>query len=117
MAPLDLVLSPHTVLQPDVVVVDVAEALEARLTRPPLMVVEVLSPSTRTYDRGSKMLAYAAAGIGWYWIVEPAAPVEAWAFRLVDGRYEQWRHAVGAEPFVVDQPFPASLIPQDLLAL
>lgn len=117
VAPIDLVMSPHTVLQPDVVVVDAAEALEARLTRPPLMVVEVLSPSTRTYDKGSKMLAYAAAGIGWYWVVDPASPVEAWAFRLVEGRYEQWRHASGNEPFVLDEPFTTSLVPEGLLAV
>jgi len=116
-APIDLVLSPHTVLQPDVVVVEAAEALEARLTRLPVLVAEVLSTSTRTYDLGSKMLAYAAAGIRWYWVVDPVAPVEVRAFRLVDGTYEEARYAAGKEPFVIDEPFSFSLTPSGLLSV
>lgn len=37
----------------------------------PDLVVEVLSPSTMTNDRGPKMLAYAKAGVKEYWIVSP----------------------------------------------
>jgi Uma2 family endonuclease len=37
----------------------------------PLVVIEVLSPSTRYYDQGTKRLRYAAAGVPNYWIVDP----------------------------------------------
>ena len=38
----------------------------------PVLVVEVLSPSTRTEDLRRKAPEYAAAGIGQLWIVDPA---------------------------------------------
>ncbi|MCR1786039.1 Uma2 family endonuclease [Nocardioides carbamazepini] len=37
---------------------------------PPLLMVEVLSPSTRTEDLFRKSLEYAAGGVGQYWIVD-----------------------------------------------
>ena len=37
----------------------------------PDLVVEVLSPSTMTRDRGVKMRHYAAAGVREYWLVQP----------------------------------------------
>ena len=41
---------------------------------PPLLVVEILSPSTRGEGRGSKREAYGRAGAGWYWIVDLGTP-------------------------------------------
>ena len=40
---------------------------------PPLMVVEVLSPSTRSEDTVRKSTEYAAVGVAQYWIVDPEA--------------------------------------------
>src|SRR5437867_937442 len=37
----------------------------------PDLIVEVLSPSTRSRDRGVKMRAYAAAGVPHYWMLDP----------------------------------------------
>ena len=39
----------------------------------PLLVVEVLSPSTRARDRGVKIRRYAALGVAHYWIMDPEA--------------------------------------------
>lgn len=44
------------------------------LTGTPLLVVEVLSPSTRRVDLAVKREHYAAAGLEWYWVVDPDAP-------------------------------------------
>lgn len=41
------------------------------VTEPPVLVVEVLSPSTRSEDTIRKSMEYAEAGIGQYWIVDP----------------------------------------------
>lgn len=41
------------------------------LTGMPLLVVEVLSPSTRTADLTVKREHYAAAGLDWYWVADP----------------------------------------------
>ncbi|HKH47162.1 MAG TPA: Uma2 family endonuclease [Thermoanaerobaculia bacterium] len=39
----------------------------------PDLVVEVLSPSTRRYDRNTKLGVYAQAGVGEYWLADPLA--------------------------------------------
>lgn len=72
-APLDVILSPTNVLQPDVLVV-----LRSRMhivtnrgiEGPPDLVVEVLSPSSRKRDKIKKAAAYARFGVEEYWIVD-----------------------------------------------
>ena len=55
----------------------------------PDWVCEVLSPTTEAYDRGDKAQAYAAGGVPWYWIVDPAErTVEV--MELVGGRWTIW---------------------------
>lgn len=57
---------------------------------PPVLVVEVLSPSTRREDQLRKSGEYLAAGIGQYWVVDPelrelvvlAAADDGWATML-----------------------------------
>lgn len=39
----------------------------------PDLVVEVLSPSTRRYDRNTKLGVYAQAGVSEYWLADPLA--------------------------------------------
>jgi Uma2 family endonuclease len=39
----------------------------------PDLVVEILSPSTRRYDRNAKLSVYAQAGVGEYWLADPLA--------------------------------------------
>lgn len=54
---------------------------------PPDLVVEVLSPSTRRYDRGVKMRGYAAGRVPNYWIMDPDAP-SLETYRLGEQGYE-----------------------------
>lgn len=71
-APIDIILTPHDVLQPDLVVVtDAALVSERGIEGPPALVVEVLSPSSQAQDRGAKSRRYAALGVAHYWIVDP----------------------------------------------
>ncbi len=75
-APCDVVLSPHDVLQPDVLVVttDRKSILSDRFVAgAPDLVVEVLSPSTETRDRVAKVNRYATFGVREMWLVDPAA--------------------------------------------
>lgn len=75
VAPFDIVLSQHNVVQPDVVyfVRDRVQLLEelgpARI--PPDLAVEVLSPGTLANDRGRKMRLLARFGVREYWLVDP----------------------------------------------
>ena len=116
-APVDFVPHPATSLQPDVVVVEEAEVGEARLTRMPLLVVEVVSPSSRRHDLGSKRLAYAAAGVPSYWVVDPEPPVTFTALRLAGDDYELVAEVSGEEEFVAEEPFTVSVVPARLLHL
>ena len=71
-APIDMILGRHDVAQPDILVVTNPAQISGRgIEGAPLLVVEVLSPSTRRHDRDVKMARYAALAIPHYWIVDP----------------------------------------------
>jgi Uma2 family endonuclease len=75
-APVDVELAPDTVVQPDIVVVlsaNLDRITPSRIIGAPDLVVEILSPGTAGYDRREKQDAYARAGVGEYWVVDPGA--------------------------------------------
>src|SRR5215470_10445638 len=65
MAPLDVTLADHSVVQPDVIYVSPARrsVLQDRIEGAPDLLVEVLSPSTARRDHGEKLKLYAESGI------------------------------------------------------
>ena len=101
-APMDVVLSPHTVLQPDVLYVSPARLgiVRERIEGAPDLVVEILSPGTSRRDRGGKMQIYAEAGVVEYWIVDPVSEqVELYvnaggAFTVVVPHNDRYRSAM-----------------------
>ena len=77
VAPFDIVLDEFDVVQPDVLFF---RAERVHLLQPdavtrhaPDIVVEVLSPSTASIDRGRKMRTFARYRVPEYWIVDPVA--------------------------------------------
>jgi Uma2 family endonuclease len=116
-APVDWVPGPSTLLQPDVVVAERGEAGEPRLTRPPLLVVEVLSPSTRRYDLGSKGLAYAGYGVPAYWVVDPEPPVTLLVFRSGGDVHTEVARVQGEEAYRATVPFEVTIVPARLADL
>jgi len=89
-APLDVILTPHDVFEPDIVLVaDPAQVSARAIEGAPALVAEVLSPSTTSYDRTTKGRRYATLGIPHFWVVDPVAQriecyrVESGAYRLV----------------------------------
>jgi Uma2 family endonuclease len=87
---------------------------EKRLTRAPLLVVEVLSHKTRLHDQTVKRAFYQKHGIQHYWILDPLGPsIEA--LRLVDGEYSIEGKAEAGQLFEVSDPMPLSFDPQTLL--
>jgi Uma2 family endonuclease len=71
-APIDLVLGDFDIVQPDLLIVaDPGQVGERAIQRAPLLVVEILSPSTRAQDRGIKARRYADLGVRHYWILDP----------------------------------------------
>jgi Uma2 family endonuclease len=74
-APLDVVLSPTKVFQPDILAVSWARrrtALAAHgVVEAPDLAIEVLSPSNKDHDRVFKRNFYARNRVAEYWIVDP----------------------------------------------
>ncbi len=114
VAPFDYVISQSTVLEPDVVVARTADHTHANLPSTPLLVVEVLSPSTHRVDRTAKRSAYEEAGVPAYWLVDPDVPAVT-VLELVDARYEQVAVVAGEESYTASTPFPVEITPARLL--
>jgi Uma2 family endonuclease len=76
-SPIDIVFSPHDVLQPDIVYFSPARRhlidLRQVIRHPPDLCVEILSASTTATDRGKKMQMFARYAVPEYWIVDPSA--------------------------------------------
>ena len=53
----------------------------------PDLVVEVLSKSTRKFDRGKKKDTYESSGVREYWIIEPVEKIIE-VYHLTNGKYE-----------------------------
>ena len=100
--PVDVRLSTVRQIAPDVTVVRREDATGRRLERAPLLVVEVLSPSTRTVDLVLKRRVLEEAGVPSYWLVDPDDGVVT-VLELVDGRY---REVAAGSDVTVDRPFP-----------
>ena len=76
IAPFDVALSEHDVVQPDILFVSNQRAAiitEANIQGAPDLVVEVLSPGTAGHDRGYKLDLYSRHGVREYWLVDPDA--------------------------------------------
>jgi Uma2 family endonuclease len=110
-------MSMETELIPDIVVSRFEHIGGARITDPPLLAVEVRSPSTALVDLNIKKAVYERFGIESYWIVVPdAEKPEVIVFELHDGQYEQVAQVAGDEPFAAARPFPVDLTPSRLVA-
>lgn len=70
VAPVDVPIDEHNVYQPDVSVFSQVPPPGARCLLVPIVVFEVLSPSSRRRDRGVKCRNYLAAGVLEVWIVD-----------------------------------------------
>ena len=72
-APLDVIFGEHDVVEPDIIFVlkEHREILQDWVRGAPDLVVEILSPTTSSIDRGPKLKAYARYGVAECWIVDP----------------------------------------------
>lgn len=74
IAPCDVYLSEHDVVQPDVLFVSNARLgilAEDGVYGSPDLVIEVLSPATAQLDKKQKRIVYARAGVKELWLVDP----------------------------------------------
>ncbi|HEX9889508.1 MAG TPA: Uma2 family endonuclease [Nitriliruptorales bacterium] len=87
--PFDLLVEPTTVVQPDVFLVgpDQPQTLARPLTYPPVLCVEVLSPSNRRHDLVRKRAIYERFGVRELWFVDLDAPTIEQVVLGDDGHY------------------------------
>ena len=113
-APFDYKISEYTMLEPDIVVARTADYGPLRLEKTAVLVVEILSPSTAKYDTGLKRLAYEAAGVPWYWLVDPQEP-RLTVLQLVDGAYVEAADVRGHDAYDAAAPFAVRVVPAGLV--
>lgn len=109
ISPSDVELGPRTLVQPDLYVLPLVEGRRPR-GRPqrtrPILVIEVLWPSTARYDRLKKRRYYTQAGIE-YWMVDLDARLLERTLggddrvEVIDGRVE-WQGPGASGPLVID---------------
>ncbi len=90
-APIDVILSEITVLQPDILMIHRSRqsiVTERGIEGPPDLVVEVISPSSRKRDKVIKLHTYAKHGVREYWIVDPATRTLEQYKLAMEGHYE-----------------------------
>lgn len=109
-APLDVRLSDDTVVQPDLLVVRATDTRGKRLSGLPLLVVEVLSDSTRGVDLMLERARYERAGVPSYWVVGPdSLEVTVWEIGAAGEYAERVPASPGEDGLTVDRPFPVTL--------
>jgi Uma2 family endonuclease len=106
-------LDMRTEFDPDVVVAPLGESTGAKLLTPPLLAVEVRSPSTALFDLNRKKAAYQEFGVASYWIVDPdPLRTKLTVFELRDGTYVT--EAASTQPVTLTRPFPITIDPARL---
>lgn len=93
-APVDLQLSDHDIVQPDLVAVSEANRhilTPAKIRGIPDLVVEILSPSNSKHDTVVKRATYLRCGVTEYWIVDPSDH-SLLQLVLKDGEYSEEMH-------------------------
>lgn len=113
VAPYDYQPEYHTTYEPDYSVWDLAVVEKKPLDVPPVLAVEVLSPSHSDNDLVRKFGAYARFGVQHYWVLNPVGETLV-AYRLKDGHYVEAVRVVGEDLFEVAEPFPVRLRPAAL---
>lgn len=113
-APLDLRAGERTVVQPDLMVIPRSLVDGSEVDEPPVLAVEILSPSSRRIDLVRKPEVLARFGIEHYWVVDPLNPAIR-AFRLRDGALVTDQVVTGDDVFETETPFPVRFGPADLV--
>ncbi len=117
-APFDWVLWELPALQvrePDLLVIRRPDDMHTRrLVEPPVLAVEILSPSSIEIDLFTKRREYARAGLANYWVVDPEAP-RTIAYRRRGADMVATVDAAGDAPFAVQEPLTVTFAPSDLL--
>ncbi len=106
--PYDVTLPDGSTLVPDIVVARREDLGEKEITRPPLLIVEVLSESSRLSDPTVKRAKYEQLGVPAYWIADPIGPTLT-VLELAGSTYHTAAVLHGGGSARVQRPFPCAL--------
>ncbi|WP_460829322.1 Uma2 family endonuclease [Nocardioides hungaricus] len=112
-APAAAIIDERTWVEPDIVVAPKSDFGDKYLDRPPLLAVEVLSPSNRIYDLNTKFARYERARIPSYWVVDPLE-LRLVVWELVEGRYVEVADVGPGEHWTATRPFAVTISPGEL---
>jgi Uma2 family endonuclease len=121
LSPCDWKVSATTVFVPDLMVVRRDEIdLDGPFTGTPLLVVEVRTPPTAAIGRTLKGGQYAPRWAASYWQVNPGGSgadhiPRLTMLKLADGTYTEVATVRGDDPYRAEVPFPATMIPGQLV--
>lgn len=114
MGPFDVRFPPKTVIEADVLVARRPDVTDTDLPTAPLLSVEVLSPSTRSFDLNDKKAILEREGCPSYWVIDPQR-LELTAFELRDGQYVEVASVRGPDPWHARLPFEVTVVVENLL--
>lgn len=106
--PYDFRLPDGSELVPDITVARTEDLGDKRITRTPLLVVEVISPSSRLMDPLVKRAKYEQVGVPSYWIADPTGPTLT-VLELDNGWYVEAARLAAGEVVSLERPFPVSI--------
>lgn len=115
VAPIDYEIAPDTSLQPDIAVMRRADVDPLKpLSKPALLIVEIISTGSRKLDLERKPPAYACSGADLYWTFDPQK-LQFVAWRRSGAKYVELAEASGGQRIRLDEPFPVELCPEDII--
>lgn len=96
--PIDMILSPHRVMQPDIVFISKERLgiIDRTINGPVDLAVEVISLGDRNRDRIEKRDLYEQYGITEYWLIDPEAKTVE-VLHLEKSRYQLFLRATTGE--------------------
>ncbi len=97
-APVDVILSPSVVVQPDLVFISNERSSicqERGVFGAPDLVVEIISPGSLARDRHSKLKLYRKHGVKEYWLVDPSSQSVEVLVLNEEGEYDLHSSASG----------------------
>ncbi len=97
VAPYDVHFNEENIFQPDIVFVAKENThliKERGLYGAPDLVIEILSPSNKSYDKKDKKQVYEKYGVKEYWIIEPTEKLVT-GFTLMNNKFVQTTSVVG----------------------
>ena len=107
IAPTDILLSEHNVVQPDVFVVcDPDKITETIIRGAPEIIIEVLSPATSLKDRREKKQLYERFGVKEYLLVDPVGQYVERFLLQDDATFDK------GEIFAVDEKITFHILPE-----